>query len=51
MTKKKKANSIWTAANIVTIIRILFVPVFVVALLSPWPSWIDNSGGLDFLKP
>lgn len=38
MTKKNKKNTIWTAANIVTIIRILFVPVFVVALISPWPS-------------
>lgn len=26
----------WTPANIVTVIRILFIPVFVVALLAPW---------------
>ena len=26
----------WTPANIVTVIRILFIPVFVIALLTPW---------------
>lgn len=36
-------NKIATPANIVTIIRICLIPFFVVALLSPWPSWI----GLD----
>lgn len=48
MNNKK---SIWTSANIVTMIRILFVPIFVVVLISPWPRWIDVSGNLDFLKP
>ena len=28
-----------TTANIITIVRILFIPVFVVALLAPWPEW------------
>ena len=32
-------KSIWTPANVVTLIRICLVPVFVVALLSPWPAW------------
>lgn len=32
-------TSVWTPANIVTIIRVCLVPVFVVALLSPWPEW------------
>lgn len=37
-------DSIWTSANIITLVRICLVPVFVVALLSPWPSWfgIEN---------
>lgn len=51
MTKQISSNTIWTSANVVTMIRILFVPVFVVALISPWPSWIDSSGGLDWIKP
>ena len=51
MSKKVDENTLWTSANIVTMIRILFVPIFVVALISPWPSWIDSSGDLDFIKP
>ncbi len=33
-------NRIWTPANVVTVVRICLVPVFVVALLSPWPEWL-----------
>lgn len=51
MANKINKNELWTSANIVTMIRILLVPVFVVVLISPWPSWIDNSGSLDFVKP
>lgn len=35
-------TSIWTPANIVTLIRILLIPVFVAALLSPWPDWMPE---------
>lgn len=35
-------ETIWTPANIVTFIRILLIPVFVAALLSPWPSWLPE---------
>ncbi len=38
-------DQIKTPANIVTLTRICLVPVFVVALLSPWPSWL----GIDDL--
>lgn len=48
---KETKYTLWTSANIVTMIRILLVPVFVAALLSPWPSWIDDSGSLDYIKP
>lgn len=37
-TKEK----LWTPANIVTMIRICFVPVFVIAIISPWPAWIPQ---------
>lgn len=30
---------LWTPANVVTLARICLVPVFVVALISPWPQW------------
>lgn len=32
-------QKLWTPANVVTLVRICLVPVFVVALLSPWPEW------------
>ncbi len=40
-------DKILTPANVVTMIRICLVPVFVVALISPWPDAI----GLAFLNP
>lgn len=38
MTQNQE-DRINTPANIVTICRICLIPLFVVALLSPWPSW------------
>lgn len=35
----RSEDRLFTSANVVTIIRICFIPVFVVALLSPWPVW------------
>ncbi len=48
----ESSNTLWTPANIVTMVRICLVPVFVVILLSPWPQFfglpdsIDNSKSL-----
>lgn len=36
------SERIWTPANIVTLVRILLIPVFVAALLSPWPAWLPE---------
>lgn len=33
-------EKLWTPANIVTLIRICLVPVFVLAIVSPWPEWM-----------
>ncbi len=44
-------NRLWTPANIVTLTRILLVPVFVVALLSPWPQWLSFWPEADLWKP
>ena len=33
------SKRIWTISNVITIVRILLVPVFVAALLAPWPEW------------
>lgn len=37
------SDRLWTPANIVTLVRICLVPVFVVAIISPWPAYF----GLD----
>lgn len=38
---------IWTPANVITLVRICLVPVFVVALLSPWPEWFGIAHLID----
>ena len=38
-TALNSRERIFTPANIITMIRICLVPVFVVALISPWPEW------------
>ena len=35
MSKSSQAENLWTAANVVTIIRICLVPVLLVIMLSP----------------
>lgn len=47
----RSENAILTPANVVTIIRILLVPVFVVAIISPWPSYIPSWSDADLWKP
>lgn len=37
-------DKLWTPASIVTLIRICLVPVFVLAILSPWPEWVGLPG-------
>lgn len=37
---QQKKPSIWTISNVITITRILLVPLFVAALLCPWPEWL-----------
>lgn len=39
-----------TAANLVTITRIVLIPIFVVLILSPWPNLFTNSAGLNTAK-
>lgn len=40
MTRETAHERLWTSANVVTLLRICFIPLFVVALLSPWPTWL-----------
>lgn len=47
-------KQILTPANIVTTIRIAFIPVFVVVLLAPWTSWFPDvvlRSALEVAKP
>ncbi len=46
----QQAQMLWTPANVITIIRICLVPVFVAAILSPWPSWLGLEGFTDAMK-
>ena len=44
-------TTVWTPANIVTLIRIILIPVFVVAFISPWPDYIPQWENADLWKP
>ncbi len=44
-------DKLWTPANIVTLTRILLVPVFVAALLCPWPDYFPHWDYADLAKP
>lgn len=44
-------NTLWTPANVVTLVRILLVPVFVVAFISPWPAYFPQWPEAELWKP
>ncbi|MEG0375764.1 MAG: CDP-alcohol phosphatidyltransferase family protein, partial [Raoultibacter sp.] len=44
-------EKLWTPANIVTLIRICGVPLFVIALISPWPAWFPSWSEAELWKP
>lgn len=47
-------RQILTPANIVTTTRIALIPIFVVVLLAPWPSWFPDVAmqeTLEYMKP
>lgn len=49
--QNKQSTTLWTPANIVTLVRILLVPVFFVAFVSPWPDWFPDWNEAEMLKP
>lgn len=51
MNKHAPKISFGRRANIVTLTRILLVPVFVVALLSPWPDYFPHWDDAELFKP
>ncbi len=42
--KPAETDKLWTISNVITLVRICLVPVFVVALISPWPDWFGVEG-------
>ncbi|MEG0070444.1 MAG: CDP-diacylglycerol--glycerol-3-phosphate 3-phosphatidyltransferase [Raoultibacter sp.] len=48
---KPQQEKLWTPANIVTLLRICGVPLFVIALLSPWPTWFPQWPDAELWKP
>jgi CDP-diacylglycerol--glycerol-3-phosphate 3-phosphatidyltransferase len=51
MTENKSYRELLTPANIVTTMRIIFIPVFVFLLLAPWPAWAPDPLLAQTLKP
>lgn len=47
MTDGGNSTRIWTPANVVTLLRICLIPIFVVALLSPWPEWFGMAHAIS----
>lgn len=43
-------EKLWTPANIVTLLRICGVPLFVIAIISPWPAWIPEWSDAEIWK-
>ena len=51
MSENRENERVWTPANIITLVRILLIPVFVAVLLSPWPLWMPHSEFWSFWQP
>jgi CDP-diacylglycerol--glycerol-3-phosphate 3-phosphatidyltransferase len=51
MSEKRSYRELLTAANIVTTIRIVLIPVFVFLLLAPWPQWAPDPLLAQLVKP
>ncbi|MDR2957120.1 MAG: CDP-diacylglycerol--glycerol-3-phosphate 3-phosphatidyltransferase [Coriobacteriales bacterium] len=51
MNNEKTQPKIYTAANLVTIARILLIPAFIIIMLAPWASWMPEPTLAAYLKP
>jgi CDP-diacylglycerol--glycerol-3-phosphate 3-phosphatidyltransferase len=51
MTDEKTYRELLTPANVVTTVRIILVPVFVILLLAPWADWLPNPLFAQVAKP
>lgn len=48
---ESNSEKLLTPANVVTLLRICCVPIFVVAIISPWPTWFSTWEEADLWKP
>lgn len=44
-------EKLWTPANVVTLLRICLIPLFVIAIISPWPEWFPQWHDASLWKP
>ena len=54
MVEQKKiegAEQLMTPANIVTLIRIVLIPVFLLAIVGPWTNWVPDWSDAERWKP
>lgn len=51
MSDQQRYRQVFTAANIVTIMRIVLIPVFVFLILEPWPAWLGDPTWAIWFKP
>lgn len=51
MSNTQAHNSIWTPANVITVTRILLVPLLVVALICPWVQWVPSWSEASLWQP
>lgn len=51
MSNTQAHNSIWTPANVITVTRILLVPLLVVTLICPWVQWVPSWSEASLWQP
>lgn len=51
MENESAHEKLWTPANIVTLLRICLIPVFVLAMISPWPAYFPAWHDAELWKP
>ena len=49
--RRKAWQELATAANLVTIARILLIPAFIIIMLAPWPIWMPEPVFAAMIKP
>ncbi|MDO4501885.1 MAG: CDP-diacylglycerol--glycerol-3-phosphate 3-phosphatidyltransferase [Coriobacteriia bacterium] len=51
MSSQNDKTTVWTPANVVTVVRIAGVPLFVAAFLAPWPAWLPGGHEIAWAQP